>query len=212
MPGGSSGGSAVAVAAGLCSASLGSDTGGSIRQPAALCGVVGLKPTYGRVSRYGLVACASSLDQVGPFRADHGGCGVGACRLWPVTTRSTRPVRTCTWPRAWPTRTGRSKGLRIGLAKQYMLEGANHPDVQKAVDEAAELFRGHGAKVVEVDLPHTRYGIPTYYLLMTAEVSSNLARYDGIHYGHRAGRDAASRGVSSMHTSSVAAVAGRGPG
>ena len=91
------------------------------------------------------------------------------------------------------------QGLRIGLAKQYMLEGANHPAVQRAVDDAAELYRSHGAKVVEVDLPHTRYGIPTYYILMTAEVSSNLARYDGIHYGHRSERDSASGGVSSIH-------------
>ena len=188
VPGGSSGGSAVAVAAGLCSASLGSDTGGSIRQPAALCGVVGLKPTYGRVSRYGLVACASSLDQVGPFARTT----ADAALVLRVMAGHDPLDSTCAdvhIDRGLADLDRPLDTLRIGLAKQYMLEGANHPAVQKATDDAATLLDRHGAELVEVDLPHTRYGIPTYYILMTAEVSSNLARYDGIHFGHRAPLD-----------------------
>ena len=184
VPGGSSGGSAAAVAAGFCAAAIGSDTGGSIRQPAALCGVVGVKPTYGRISRYGLVACASSLDQIGPLAhtvAD-------AALLTRVMAGHDPRDATCS-DHAVDDHLAEvdrpMRGLRIGLAKQYMLEGANHPAVQQAVDDAARLYEAQGATLVEVDLPHTRYGIPTYYLQMTAEVSSNLARYDGVHYGHR---------------------------
>lgn len=183
VPGGSSGGSAAAMAADLCAGSFGSDTGGSIRQPAALCGIVGLKPTYGRVSRYGLVAFASSLDQIGPFThtvAD-------AALLLTVISGADPLDSTCAdipVPDYLAELSEPFSGLRIGLAKQY-LSGANDPSVQRAIDEAVAIYRQHGAAVVEVDLPHTEYGIPTYYIVATAEASSNLARYDGVHYGHR---------------------------
>lgn len=184
VPGGSSGGSAAALAADLCAGSLGSDTGGSIRQPAALCGVVGIKPTYGCVSRYGLVAFASSLDQIGPFAhtvAD-------AALLLRVmsghdpldSTSADVPVPDYAAALATPI----ERGLRIGLAKQY-LSGSNDPAMANAVEAAVDAFKKAGARIVEVDLPHTEYGIPTYYIVATAEASSNLARYDGIRYGHR---------------------------
>ena len=183
VPGGSSGGSAAAMAADLCAASIGTDTGGSIRQPAALCGVVGMKPTYGRVSRHGLVAFASSLDQVGPFAhtiAD-------AALLMKVmmghdpldSTSANVPVED-DMDRVDQT----PKQLRIGIARQY-LSDANHPAVAAAAERAIQLYKDAGADVVEVDLPHTEYGIPVYYIVATAEASSNLARYDGVHYGHR---------------------------
>lgn len=184
VPGGSSGGSAAAVAADLCAAALGTDTGGSIRQPAALCGVVGLKPTYGRVSRWGLVAFASSLDQIGPITHT---VEDAALLLGVISgpderdaTCSDRPV-----PDYLAALNNPPAALRIGLATQYLSE-VNDPAVQAAVDEAITLFRDHGATIEEVDLPHTEYGIPTYYIVATAEASSNLARYDGVHYGHRA--------------------------
>ena len=187
VPGGSSGGSAVAMAAGLCAASLGTDTGGSIRQPAALCGVVGLKPTYGRISRHGLVACASSLDQVGPFTRT-----VADTALLLLVMAGDDPLDATTAPvpvepeLADPEAIGRPiEGLRVGLPKQYLDASANHPAVQAAVESAMGWFRDAGAELVEVDLPNSRFGIPTYYVLMTAEVSSNLARYDGVHFGHR---------------------------
>ncbi len=184
VAGGSSGGSAAAVAARLCAGSLGSDTGGSIRQPAAYCGVVGLKPTYGRVSRYGLVAFGSSLDQVGPLThtvAD-------AALLLKIiaghdpldSTSATLPVPDYSATVEHPV-----TGLRIGIAKQY-LSDANDPAMAAAVNSAIDIYRSAGATIVEVDLPHTEYGIPTYYIVAPAEASSNLARYDGIHYGHRA--------------------------
>ena len=187
VPGGSSGGSAVAMAAGLCAASLGTDTGGSIRQPAALCGVVGLKPTYGRISRHGLIACASSLDQVGPFTRT-----VADAALLLSVMAGDDPLDATTAPLAVepeladPDAIGRPiEGLRVGLPKQYLDASANHPAVQDAVERAMGWFRDAGAELVEVDLPHSRFGIPCYYVLMTAEVSSNLARYDGVHFGHR---------------------------
>ena len=189
VPGGSSGGSAAAVAAGMCPVSLGSDTGGSIRQPAALCGVVGMKPTYGRISRNGLVAFASSLDQVGPFSR----CVEDAALLLGVMS-GPDPLDSTSSP--W--QAGESPGpdvfkpdrppspLRVGLPKQYLAGDANDPAVTEAVDRVAELLRGTGATLLEVDLPHTRFGIPVYYVTATAEASSNLARYDGVHFGHRA--------------------------
>ncbi len=182
-PGGSSGGSASAVAAGLCAGSFGTDTGGSIRQPAALCGVVGLKPTYGRVSRYGLVAFASSLDQIGPF----GRCVSDAALLMQAvaghdprdsTSADVAVEADLAEVDAAP------KSLRIGIAKQYLTD-ANHPAVAASMDEALAVYKDAGAEIVEVDLPSTEYGIPTYYIVATAEASSNLARYDGVHYGHR---------------------------
>ena len=182
-PGGSSGGSAAAVAAGFCSAALGTDTGGSIRQPAAFCGVVGLKPTYGRVSRWGLVAYASSLDQIGPLTRSV----KDAATLLKITAGYDPLDSTCARMSVdddlddvdQPV-----KDLRIGIAKQYV-SNVNEGSVTAAIEQAIHIYRDAGAEVVEVDLPHTEYGIPAYYIVATAEASSNLARYDGVHYGHR---------------------------
>jgi aspartyl-tRNA(Asn)/glutamyl-tRNA(Gln) amidotransferase subunit A len=186
VPGGSSGGSAAAMAAGLCAAALGSDTGGSIRQPAALCGIVGLKPTYGRVSRYGLVAFASSLDQIGPMTRT---VGDAALLLSVIAGRDERDA-TSADVAVEPDLADVERpveGLRIGLARQYMSD-SNDPAVTAAVEQACAVYRAAGASIVEVDLPHTEYGIPTYYIVCTAEASSNLARYDGVHYGHRSAK------------------------
>jgi len=184
VPGGSSGGSAAAVAARLCAASLGSDTGGSIRQPAAYCGVVGLKPTYGLVSRYGLVAYASSLDQVGPITRT---VADAAALLNVIAAHD--PLDSTSSPDPRPDYGAELErpveALRLGVARQYM-SPANSPDVRRAMENALEGYTAAGAQIVEVDLPHTEYGIPTYYIVATAEASSNLARYDGVHYGHRA--------------------------
>jgi aspartyl-tRNA(Asn)/glutamyl-tRNA(Gln) amidotransferase subunit A len=183
-PGGSSGGSAVAVAAGLTPLALGSDTGGSIRQPAALCGVIGLKPTYGRVSRYGLIAYASSLDQIGPFArtvADAAACLEaisGADSL--DATSAIRPV-----PAYREALTGEIRGLRVGVPRHLLTEGVD-PDVLTAFEESLATLEQLGATLSSIDLPHSRYAIPTYYLVATAEASSNLARYDGVRYGFRA--------------------------
>lgn len=183
VPGGSSGGSAAAVCADLAAASIGSDTGGSIRQPAALCGVVGLKPTYGRVSRLGLVAYASSLDQIGPL----GHTVADVAELLQVLSGKDTADSTSADVEV-DDYCGQLNepitNLRIGLAKQY-LSDSNHPAVAEAIDRAAASYCSQGAKVIEVDLPHTDYGIPAYYIIATAEASSNLARYDGVHYGHR---------------------------
>jgi aspartyl-tRNA(Asn)/glutamyl-tRNA(Gln) amidotransferase subunit A len=183
IPGGSSGGSAASVSADECIASLGSDTGGSIRQPAALCGCVGLKPTYGRVSRYGLVAFASSLDQIGPFTKDVR----DAATLLEVisghdlrdSTSIPQPV-----PHYRGALTGDIKGLKIGLAKEYMVGGLD-PEVKASVDGAVKQLESMGAEVVEVSLPHTEYAVATYYIVATAEASANLARFDGIRYSKR---------------------------
>lgn len=183
IPGGSSGGSAVAVAADECIASLGSDTGGSIRQPAALCGCVGLKPTYGRVSRYGLVAFASSLDQVGPFSKDVR----DAAMLLQViagaderdSTNVPEPV-----PDYRAALNDGIKGLRIGLPREYQLEGLD-PEVKAATDAAVAQLESLGAEVKEISLPHTEYAIATYYIIATAEASANLARFEGVRYGAR---------------------------
>ena len=184
VPGGSSGGAATAMAADLCAGSLGTDTGGSIRQPAALCGVVGLKPTYGRVSRYGMVAFASSLDQAGPLTRTV----ADAALLLRVMAGIDPHDSTSADVTADDLDADLDKEptkLRLGIAKEYFSE-SNHPAVQQAVQDAIDFYQSEGAEVIEVDLPHTKYGIPTYYLVATAEASSNLARYDGIHYGHRA--------------------------
>lgn len=191
VPGGSSGGSAAAVAAGFCPASLGSDTGGSIRQPAALCGLVGIKPTYGMVSRYGLVAFASSLDQIGPLaRNVRDAATILDAIAGPDGLDSTSaPLDFYSASQG----AGRDllgkldepiKGLKLGIARQY-LSDANGPAMRQAMEKAIAQFTSMGATIVEVDLPHTEYGIPVYYLVATAEASSNLARYDGVHYGHR---------------------------
>lgn len=183
VPGGSSGGSASAIAARQCLGALGTDTGGSIRQPAACCGVVGIKPTYGRVSRYGVVAYASSLDQVGPMAQTVTGCAhlLAAIAGHDVhdSTSVQRPVPD------YAQRLNTSiKGLRVGIPREYFVEGMQ-PEVEQAVRQAVRELEKLGAQVTEVSLPHTDYAIATYYLIATAEASSNLARYDGIKYGLR---------------------------
>jgi len=184
VPGGSSGGSASAIAGGQCLGTLGTDTGGSIRQPAACCGVVGLKPTYGRVSRYGVVAYASSLDQVGPMARTVRGCadllGVIAGHDPADSTSVARVV-----PDYAARLDGDVGGLRIAVPREYFVEGIA-PDVEAAVRAALRVLEGQGARVSEVSLPHTPYAVATYYLIATAEASSNLARYDGVKYGYRA--------------------------
>jgi len=183
VPGGSSGGSAAAVAAGEAILSLGSDTGGSIRQPAALCGVVGMKPTYGRVSRYGLVAFASSLDQIGPLSRD---VRDNALLLEAIAGHDPLDSTSLDAPvPAWSSQlTGEIKGMRIGLITELMGEGVS-PAVRDAIRRAAETFEKLGAHVSEVSLPTARHGIAAYYLVATAEASSNLARYDGVKYTMR---------------------------
>ena len=184
VPGGSSGGSAAALAARMCLGAIGSDTGGSIRQPAAMCGVVGLKPTYGRVSRYGLVAFASSLDQIGPF----GWTVSDAALLLNVISGHDRKDSTSV-PRDVPDYLKDIDrpldGLRIGIAREFQLGQGTDPQVKSAVDTAIKAYQSLGAELVEVSLPHTDYGIAAYYIIAPCEASSNLARYDGVHYGHR---------------------------
>lgn len=180
IPGGSSGGSAAAVAADECIATLGTDTGGSIRQPAALCGVVGMKPSYGRISRYGLVAFASSLDQIGPFTKNvrdtalllEAMSGHDKCD----STSVPQPV-----PRYASNLEGGVKGLKLGLPKEYMIGGLD-PEIKQAVDAAVKHLEQQGAEIVEVSLPHTDYAVATYYIIATAEASANLARFDGVRY------------------------------
>jgi aspartyl-tRNA(Asn)/glutamyl-tRNA(Gln) amidotransferase subunit A len=185
-PGGSSGGSAAAVASAMAPLAIGSDTGGSIRQPAAFCGIVGMKPTYGRVSRYGLVAFASSLDQLGPLASDV----AGAAALLEVmsghdprdSTSVDRPV-----PEYGRTLEQQLTGLRIGLAREHFVAGLD-AEVAAVVRAAADVYRSLGAQVVDVTLPHSKYGVAAYYLIAPSEAASNLARYDGVHYGHRAAK------------------------
>jgi aspartyl-tRNA(Asn)/glutamyl-tRNA(Gln) amidotransferase subunit A len=183
IPGGSSGGSAAAVAAGLAPLAVGTDTGGSIRQPAALCGVVGVKPTYGRVSRYGLVAFASSLDQVGPCAHDLTDAalllGVIAGHDHRDSTSVDRPV-----PAYTQTLNDSVKGLRVGVPREFFGEGLD-PEVGAAVRRALAEYEKLGATLVDVSLPHSPYALAAYYIVAPAEASSNLARYDGMHYGHR---------------------------
>ncbi|MHB8157822.1 MAG: Asp-tRNA(Asn)/Glu-tRNA(Gln) amidotransferase subunit GatA [Desulfocucumaceae bacterium] len=185
VPGGSSGGSVVSVAAGESIVALGSDTGGSIRQPASLCGVVGMKPTYGAVSRYGLVAFASSLDQIGPISRD-----VADCALLMNLIAGHDPKDSTSAPGEIADYTGflnkDIKGLKIGVPKEYMGEGID-PGVREVINEALKALAEMGARIEEATLPHSRYAVPVYYLIATAEASSNLARYDGVKYGHRAG-------------------------
>ena len=183
VPGGSSGGSAAAVAADLCAGSLGTDTGGSIRQPASFCGVVGLKPTYGRVSRFGLVAFASSLDQIGPITKD---VEDAALLLQVIAGHDRRDSTSVDQPVPDYRRALKQslKGLRLGIPKEYFVEGM-HPDVAATVQEAIRTCHDLGAEVLEVSLPHTEYGVAAYYIIAPAEASSNLARYDGVKYGLR---------------------------
>ena len=196
IPGGSSGGSAAAVAADLCAAALGSDTGGSIRQPASLCGIVGLKPTYGRVSRFGLVAFASSLDQIGPMTKDVRDAALltgiisghdpmdSTCAREPVGDYLSRLEEGV-------------KGMTVGVPDEYFTEGMD-PEVEGKVRAAIELLEKNGAVIKRISLPHTLYAVPTYYVIAPAEASSNLARYDGVKYGYR---DEDAGGLFSMYTS-----------
>jgi len=183
IPGGSSGGSAVSVASGQCLASLGSDTGGSIRQPASLCGIVGMKPTYGRVSRYGLVAFASSLDQVGPLTRDVRDCALMMNCIAGYDQRDSTSVQSEKENFVDNCVEG-LKGMTIGVPREYFGEGLD-PDVEKIVRNAISQLRECGAKIVDVSLPHTEYCVAAYYLIAPAEASSNLARYDGVVYGYR---------------------------
>lgn len=183
VAGGSSGGSAAAVAASLCFASLGSDTGGSIRQPASLCGIVGLKPTYGRVSRYGLTAFASSLDQVGPLCRT-----VTDCALMMNVIAGYDPMDSTSVPREVPDYSlsliEGMKGMRIGIPKEFFGAGLD-PEVEAIMRNSIEVYKNLGAEIVDVSLPHTDYGVAVYYIIAPCEASSNLARYDGVHYGFR---------------------------
>ena len=183
VPGGSSGGSAAAVAADEAFFTLGSDTGGSIRQPASLCGVVGMKPTYGRVSRFGLVAFASSLDQIGPLTKDVEDCALAMniiCGHDPYDATSA-PIEVPDFTKAL---VNDVKGLKIGVPREYMEKGIND-EVKKAIEKALELLKSLGADYEEFSIPIVEYALPTYYIIASSEASSNLARYDGIKYGYR---------------------------
>ena len=194
VPGGSSGGSAAAVAANLAVATLGTDTGGSIRQPASYCGVVGVLPTYGRVSRYGLIAFASSLDRVGPFAASV----EDAATVLEVlaghdpldATTSTRPVESYA-----AATTQDLDGLRIGVPEEYFGEGLD-PEVRASVEAGIDALKAQGCRITRIHLKHTQYAIPVYYLVATAEASANLARFDGVRFGHRS---SAATNLSSMY-------------
>jgi aspartyl-tRNA(Asn)/glutamyl-tRNA(Gln) amidotransferase subunit A len=195
-PGGSSGGSAASVAARCVPLALGSDTGGSIRQPASFCGVVGLKPTYGRVSRYGLLAFASSLDQIGPFGRTAADAALALSVLAGPdasdATTSRAPV-----PDFTAAVNGDVQGVRIGVPTGFVSDGVD-PDVRRTFDAALDALRGAGATLVDIELPHAKYAIPVYYLVATAEASSNLARYDGVRYGYRS--PAAKNGLRAMYS------------
>lgn len=183
VPGGSSGGSAAAVAADETIISLGSDTGGSIRQPAAFCGVVGLKPTYGRVSRYGLIAFASSLDQIGPITKDVRDCAVMMNVISGYDPKDSTSAN-IEVPDFTKSLNGEIKNLRVGLPKEYFTHGIDN-EVRSALDEAIATLKTKGAKFIEISLPHTEYAVAVYYIVATAEASSNLARFDGVQYGFR---------------------------
>lgn len=197
IPGGSSGGSATAIAAGQAIATLGTDTGGSIRQPASHCGCVGLKPTYGRVSRYGVIAYASSLDQVGPLTRDVADCAVMLEAIAGHDPKDSTSVDTPVPCYSASLKQG-VKGLKIGLPKEYFIDGLD-ADVQRAMEAAIETYRRLGAEFVEISLSHTDYAVATYYLIATAEASSNLARYEGVRFGHRSDK---AEGLIDMMTKS----------
>lgn len=184
VPGGSSGGSASAAAAGLCTASIGTDTGGSIRQPAALCGITGLKPTYGRVSRYGMIAFASSLDQAGPLTKS---VEDAAIILNAISGRDEMDSTSVDIevPDFTKKLNGDIKGMKIGIPKEYFVDGMDS-EVESAVLKAIKDIESLGAEIIEISLPHTKYAISTYYIIAPCEASSNLARYDGVRYGYRA--------------------------
>ena len=188
IPGGSSGGSAAAVAAGFVPAALGSDTGGSIRQPASHCGIVGLKPTYGRVSRYGVVAFASSLDQVGPMTrtVEDAALLLQAIAGHDALDSTSATVAVDDYTQGLKQGV---KGLRVGVPKEYFAEGL-HPAVREAISQALTKLEAEGATLVDISLPHTEYAVATYYIIAPAEASSNLSRFDGVRYGHRASQPA----------------------
>lgn len=184
VPGGSSGGSAAAQASRLCMGTIGTDTGGSIRQPASFCGIVGVKPTYGRVSRYGVIAYASSLDQAGPMVSSvkDAAMTLEVIAGFDQNDSTTSQKNIPQWSKSLSSSV---KGLRIGLMKEYMTDGL-HPDVQKTVENSIEALKKMGAEVVEVSVPMTEFAVPVYYLVASSEASSNLSRYDGVKYGYRA--------------------------
>lgn len=182
-PGGSSGGSSAAIAADLCFGALGTDTGGSIRQPAALTNTVGLKPTYGRVSRYGVIAFASSLDQVGPMTKEVRDCAIVLNAIAGHDPKDSTSVNKAV-PNYTASLTGEVKGLKIGVPKEYFVKGMDS-EIEASVRAAIKVYESMGAICEEVTLPHSEYAVPTYYILAPAEASSNLARYDGVRYGHR---------------------------
>lgn len=197
IPGGSSGGSAAAVAAGMCLGALGSDTGGSIRQPASHCGVVGMKPTYGRISRFGLVAFASSLDQIGPLTKN-----VTDCAILAGSISGYDPFDSTSVPEDVPQYTsylsGGLKGFKIGIPKEYDATHGLDPEVSLAVKNGVKVLESLGAVCIEVSLPHTQYAVPVYYVIAPSEASSNLARYDGVKYGFR---DKEKKGLIDMYRS-----------
>jgi len=197
-PGGSSGGSAAAVAASCVPLALGSDTGGSIRQPAAFCGVTGLKPTYGRVSRYGLLAFASSLDQIGPITRDVGDAALALQMLSGPDPMDSTAAREAV-PDFMAALNGDARGVRIGVPRAFVSEGVD-ASVLAAFDAALDTLRATGATLVDIDLPHAKYAIPVYYLVCTAEASSNLARYDGVKYGYRSPES--NQGLKTMYSKS----------
>lgn len=183
VAGGSSGGSAAAVAADMCAAATGTDTGGSIRQPSAFCGVTGIKPTYGRCSRYGIIAFASSLDQAGPIAKDVRDCAImlNAMAGYDAKDATSANIETPDFEKFLG---GNVKGMKIGLPKEYRVDGLN-AEVAAYWDKAAAMLKDKGAEIVEISLPHTKYALATYYIIAPAEASSNLARYDGLRYGNR---------------------------
>jgi aspartyl-tRNA(Asn)/glutamyl-tRNA(Gln) amidotransferase subunit A len=187
VPGGSSGGSAAAVASDEAIWALGSDTGGSIRQPASFCGVVGLKPTYGRVSRFGLIAFASSLDQIGPLTKDVADAAILTGLISGYDPRDSTSVNQAV-PDYTKSLNGDIKGLKIGIPKEYFVEGMD-AEVKTIVEEAVNKLKNLGASINPVSLPHTEYAVPVYYIIATAEASSNLARFDGVQYGYRVESD-----------------------
>jgi len=183
VPGGSSGGSAAAISAGLCMGATGSDTGGSIRQPASFCGVTGIKPTYGRCSRYGIVAFASSLDQAGPMARTVKDCALMLGAMAGADDKDST-VANIPVPDYTKALTGDIKGKKIGIPKEYRLDGLNE-DVQRIWDKGIQLLKDAGAEIVDISLPHTKYALPVYYIVACAEASSNLSRYDGVRYTTR---------------------------
>lgn len=195
-PGGSSGGSAAAVAADLCLGATGTDTGGSIRQPAAFTGIVGIKPTYGRVSRWGIIAFASSLDQAGPMTKSVRDAAIMLTTMASVDPKDSTSVEIAV-PDFEAALTGDIRGKRIGIPREYRMEGMPS-EIEKLWAEGAAMLKDAGAEIVDISLPHTKYALPAYYVIAPAEASSNLARYDGVRYGHRA-KLAAGEGIVDMY-------------